>query len=314
MTAAKKKRTGKAAYEVSTHFFTAIVTGNCRWQTQLEGKEIRWGQRMKGRVAKYYLTDGRRHTDSEGYKTSVAFEKYLADCGLQVATDRDFGITALRWAGMKAGIGIIRKNNFFYTDKGSYQYLEAFLIDEPLQYIVENQIRPCAEKCNLCIRSCPTESLEAPYMMCRNTCVSCLTTWDGWDLRTEPLQNKFEKWIYGCDACQDAWPHNRKAWKDTEEFPELEAWSSHFTDTEIVLAEYSWLRSVVQPKLWYIPQGKEWRYKTNALNAMLNNYDPKYLPVIKKVCQDEYCEVRDMAEWVLEEIERKGIGESENGQ
>lgn len=60
--------------------------------------------------------------------------------------------------------------------------------------------------------------------------------------------------------------------------------------------------------------GKEWRYKTNALNAMLNNYDPKYLPVIKKVCQDEYREVRDMAEWVLEEIERKGIGESENGQ
>lgn len=83
---------------------------------------------MKGRVAKYYLTDGRRHTDSEGYKTSVAFEKYLADCGLQVATDRDFGITALRWAGMKAGIGIIRKNNFFYTEKGSYQYLEAFLM------------------------------------------------------------------------------------------------------------------------------------------------------------------------------------------
>lgn len=80
------------------------------------------------------------------------------------------------------------------------------------------------------------------------------------------------------------------------------------------MAEYSWLRSVVQPKLWYIPQGKEWRYKTNAMNAMLNNYDPKYLPVIKKVCQDEYREVRDMAEWVLEEIERKGIGESENGQ
>lgn len=36
---------------------------------------------------------------------------------------------------MKAGIGIIRKNNFFYTKKGSYQYLEAFLIDQPLQSI-----------------------------------------------------------------------------------------------------------------------------------------------------------------------------------
>lgn len=40
MTAAKKKRTGKAAYEVSTHFFTAIVTGSCRWQTQLEEKKL----------------------------------------------------------------------------------------------------------------------------------------------------------------------------------------------------------------------------------------------------------------------------------
>ena len=58
----------------------------------------------------------------------MAFEKYLADCGLQVATDRDFGITALRWAGMKAGIGIIRKNNFFYTEKGSYQILSDRII------------------------------------------------------------------------------------------------------------------------------------------------------------------------------------------
>lgn len=65
---------------------------------------------LQGRIAKYYLTDGRRNTKSQGYKTSVAFEKYLKDCGFQLATDRDFGITALRWAAMQAGIGIIRKN------------------------------------------------------------------------------------------------------------------------------------------------------------------------------------------------------------
>ncbi len=262
---------------------------------------------VQGRVAKYYLTDGRRNVNSQGYQTSAAFEKYLADCGLRVATDRDFGVTALRWAGMMAGIGIIRKNNFFYTEKGSYQYLEAFLIDQPLQYIAENSIRPCAEKCNLCMRACPTGSLEAPYMMCRNTCVSCLTTWDGWDLRAEPLRNKFGKWIYGCDACQDACPYNKNAWRDAEEFPELAAWSSHFTYPEIVLSDYGWLRSVVQPKLWYIPKGKEWRYKTNALNAMLNNYDPEYLPVIQKACHDEYTEVRDMAEWVLDRIKKGNI-------
>ncbi len=164
---------------------------------------------VQDRIAKYYLTDGRRNVNSEGYRASVALEQYLNDCGFQVATERDFGITALRWAGMQAGIGIIRKNNFFYTEKGSYQYLEAFLIDAPLRHVVENQLRSCAETCNLCMKACPTGSLEMPYMMCRNTCVSCLTTWDGWDLRKEPLRDKFGKWIYGCDACQDEYAQVR---------------------------------------------------------------------------------------------------------
>lgn len=162
---------------------------------------------LQGSIAKYYLTDGRRNAASAGYRTSVAFERYLVDCGFQVATDRDFGITALRWAAMQAGIGIVRKNNFFYTEKGSWQYLEAFLIDEPLEYIAAHNIRPCAQTCELCVSACPTKSLKAPYMMCRNTCVSCLTTWDGWDLTKEPLRDKFGKWIYGCDACQDACPY-----------------------------------------------------------------------------------------------------------
>lgn len=152
------------------------------------------------------------------------------------------------------------------------------------------------------MRSGPTGSLEAPYMMCRNTCISCLTTWDGWDLRSEPLQDKFGKWVYGCDACQDACPYNKNAWKDEEEFAGLEEWSRGLTYSKIVLSDYSWLESVLQPKLWYIPKEKVWRYKTNALNAMLNNYEPDYLPAIKKACNDEYAEVRDMEKWVLEEI------------
>jgi len=257
---------------------------------------------LQGRVAKYYLTDGRRDDSSAGYQTSAAFERYLSGRGLRTATDRDFGVTALRWAAMQAGIGIIRKNNFFYTEKGSYQYLEAFLIDEPLEYIAEPGVRPCAPACDLCARACPTKSLEGPYMMCRNTCVSCLTTWDGWDLTQEPLRDKFGKWMYGCDACQDACPYNRKAWTGEEEFPGLEELSRHLTYEEVVRADYGWLETVLQPKLWYIPKGKEWRYKTNALNAMLNNYQPEYYQVIKDACRDEREEVRSMARWVLEQL------------
>lgn len=265
---------------------------------------------VRGHIAKYYLTDGRRNPDSQGYKAGAALEKYLRDSGLHVAFNRDFALTALRWAAMQAGIGIVRKNNFFYTEKGSYQYLEAFLIDEPLQLTAESTLRPCAESCDLCIRACPAHSLEAPYTMNRNTYVSCLTTWDAWDMRTEPRRGEIGPWIFGCDVCQDACPHNTNAWKDTEKFPGLEAWAGQSALEEIVLADYDWLRSAVQPKLWYIPKGKEWRYKTNALNAMRNSGDLRYLPVIRKACGDESPEVREMAQWVLDEIE-KSSGTSE---
>lgn len=259
-------------------------------------------QELRGRIAKYYLTDGRRDKMSQNYQISTAFENYLQKCGFQTKTDRDFGVTSLRWAAMQAGIGIIRKNNFFYTEKGSYQNLEAFLIDEPFEYITESSVSPCPKNCNLCIKACPTGSLDSAYSMCRNTCVSCLTTWDGWDLRNEPLRDKIGNWIFGCDACQDACPHNKNMWKDEELFPGLEELSSHLSYEHIVLASYDWLDSVLQPKLWYIPKGKIWRYKTNALNAMLNNCKEEYLPVIKEACHDKYEEVRVMAKWTLEQL------------
>jgi len=259
-------------------------------------------QNLKDRFAKYYLTDGRRNEASEGYNTSISFENYLREQGFRIAFDRLFGITSLRWAAMKSGIGIIRKNNFLYTEKGSWQYIEAFLIDQPIKYINECNVRPCSEKCGLCIKACPTQSLAEPYMMSRNACVSCLTTWDGWDLTQEPLRNKFGQWVYGCDVCQDVCPYNHNAWTSGEEFPGLKELSNYLSLTQIVEADYEFIERIVQPALWYIPKEKCWRFKTNALNAMLNNYRPEYLTVIQKACYDKEEPVRKMAKWVLEQV------------
>lgn len=263
---------------------------------------------LQGRFAKYYLTDGRKNEISDGYKTSIAFEKYLREQGLQIAFDRDFGITSLRWAAMKAGIGIVRKNNFLYTEKGSWQYLEVFLIDQPLEYINECHIPPCPEKCNRCIKACPTNSLSEPYMMCRNTCVSCLTTWTGWDLRKEPLQNKFGAWVYGCDTCQDCCPYNHNSWKDEQDFPGLSDLSERLSLAQIVKADYEYLQKVIQPVFWYIPFEKCWKFKINALNGMLNNYSSDYRTVIEEACYDKEKSVREMAKWVLEQIKDDSNG------
>lgn len=54
-----------------------------------------------------------------------------------------------------------------------------------------------------------------------------------------------------------------------------------------------------------------WRYKTNALNVMLNDYSPEYLPAIKKACSDEAEPVRKMAAWVLTELKKREAGGTE---
>ena len=257
---------------------------------------------MRGRIARYYLTDGRRQTYSDGYKTSAAFERYLRESGLKIAFDRDFGITGLRWAAQEAGIGLIRKNNFFYTEKGSFQYLEAFLIDQPLEYTETCSLKPCPDQCTLCLKACPTQSLAAPYAMNRTTCISDLTTWGDWDVRKNPARAQFGEWVYGCDACQECCPYNRVVRMETEEYPGLQKLSEKFSMTQIVASDYEQLEQSLQPLLWYIPAEKSWRYKVNALNAMLNHYKPEYRQVIQAACKDEKEPVREMAKWVLEQL------------
>jgi epoxyqueuosine reductase len=99
----------------------------------------------------------------------IAFDAYLLSLNLKIETEREFGITALRWAAYKAGLGTIRKNNFFYTDNGSWVYLEAWLTDAEMELKHENDQKPCPPECNKCIASCPTKSLCEPYTMSRAT-------------------------------------------------------------------------------------------------------------------------------------------------
>ena len=259
-------------------------------------------QNLDGHIAKYYLTDSRHNILSEGYQASVAFENYLRSQGIQLAFKRDFGIVPLRWAAVEAGLGIFRRNNFFYTEKGSWQYLEAFLIDQSLVYKNTHSLRPCADTCTLCAKACPTASLCEPYAMNRNTCISDLTTWSGWDLTEEPHNRAMGAWIYGCDACQDSCPHNNHAWTGEYEIQSLEMLAPDISLIKLIEAEYSWLEQALNPLLWYIPQDKCWRYKVNALNAMRNDWKPEYLPAVIKACQDEKAPVRQMADWVLKQI------------
>lgn len=151
---------------------------------------------LNGRIGKSYIFDSRKDPRSREHRDSVRFEAALTDMGLRHMVKRDYGITAMRWAAACAGIGMVRKNNFFYTANGSWCALEAFLIDRELELKASPTLKKCPDNCGRCMKACPTGALGEPFQMNGVACVSFLTS------RAEcaPGKANYDKcggWIFG---------------------------------------------------------------------------------------------------------------------
>lgn len=254
-----------------------------------------------GTIAKVFCVDSREDPGSEEYQVKKRFEGALDGMGIRHDSQSSFGITCLRWAAAKAGVGIIRKNNFLYTERGSWCIIEAFLIDRELELKATPTIKPCPENCTRCIDSCPTGALSAPFQTNGVHCVTFLLNFD----TCSPGRRLYEKcgtWIYGCDVCQDSCPFNKNAWSEEDEFPGLEELGNQISYEKILAMDYSVMLKLLPAKYWYIQPDDIWKWKCNVLNAMLNSYEAKYLPHIEQALHDTKAEVRSMAQWVLEQV------------
>jgi len=259
-------------------------------------------EHLNGMIGKSYLVDIRKDENSKEFQDSMKFKKYMQDLGLKVEEERGFSIAPVRFAAMKAGLGIVRKNNFFYTENGSWVHLEAWLIDKELEAIEVPKVKACSEKCGLCIKACPSASLSEPYTMNPIACVSCVTTFMGRDMINEKYREQIGKWVYGCDACQDACPMNKNRWEEIEEFPNLQELSEHISLEKILKMDYSFLEEVMQSKFWYIDKSSVWKWKVNAINVMINDYKDQYKEHILYACNDSNLKVREMAEWAIKKL------------
>lgn len=111
------------------------------------------------------------------------------------------------WAAA-AGVGWIGKNTLvMHEDVGSFFFLGEIVTTLDLQ-----PSEPVTDRCGACTRcldACPTDALIAPYQMDARRCISYLTIEHraGIDADLQPLMGD---WIFGCDACQDVCPHNRR--------------------------------------------------------------------------------------------------------
>lgn len=263
-------------------------------------------EQMQGVIGKAYLFDSRIDERAKEHQASLKFEAAMQKMGLKTATNRKFGITAVRWAAVKAGLGIARRNNFFYTESGSWVRLEAWLIDKELEWIETPTVTECPEHCNLCVKSCPTASLSEPYTMNPLSCISFLTTFGGRDLPQGKYNAQMGRWIYGCDVCQDVCPMNRNRWNETEEFPRLDELSQYISPEKILEMDYDFLAQVLQSKFFYITKEDIWKWKVNAINAMVNEYKEQYRESIYDACNDSQAKVKEMAQWAIKNLNLQG--------
>lgn len=257
---------------------------------------------VRGHIAKAYLFDVRCDAGSEEFQNSQAMEHFMEGLGLKIATNRKFGVVGLRWAALQAGLGIIRRNNFFYTQAGSWMHLEAWLTDEEMELTETSDARPCPEGCNRCVNACPTRSLSAPYTMLPNTCVSFMTTFGGRNLPQEPLRKTFGSCIYGCDICQDVCPMNKGKWQEKENFPGLAELAPALTPENILQMQDDFYREKVQTKFFYLSPDELWKWKINVLSFMRNNYQEKYKHAILTACESDNEKIREMAQIIISEL------------
>lgn len=213
-------------------------------------RKYRYPKELQRKFAKAFLLS--RESDPDLRREKRGFTEWLTERGIRW-TDRDeelrMSFTGYRYAAAMAGLGIVRKNNFFYDENGSYTTLDAYAIDAECRLYQHKEFHPCAEKCHFCQDACPTHALKGPRMMNPLRCVSFCTTFGNGRYPDDVTDEQLGTWTIGCDACQDACPYNRgKNWDDGEPYPHLDEYVPHFDLPHLVNASDEEIAKYIVPK------------------------------------------------------------------
>ena len=258
---------------------------------------------LQNKYAKKYLFDGRIDKRSDEYIAHHAVLAYLESMNIKAASEPRFGITALRYAAATAGLGVLRNNNFLYSERGSYVALSAWLIDKELSLKKTYSSPACPENCNKCISACPTNALSAPYCTSLLDCVSFKNSMASkhrfFRVPSQRISALMGSNIFGCDICQDVCPMNRGKWIGEKDFPGLEELTPSMSSKAIMLMDYAEIEQKFAQKFWYIEKSHLWKWKINALTVLANSGDEEALEYIRIGLSDSSALVRRFAKKLL---------------
>ena len=207
----------------------------------------------------------------------------------------DTGPVIERVIAQYAGIGWVGKNTCLLSQKlGSWLFLGVILTSFELIPDLPSPDR-CGS-CTRCLDACPTNAFISPYQLDATRCISYLTIEKRGSI-PEELREGIGRQVYGCDICQDVCPWNRRAPLTT--VPEFSP------RPQLVNPELEWLAGLTLEEFREVFRGspiKRARYRglrRNVAVAMGNSGDPRFLPALRRLAEDEDPTVAEHARWAL---------------
>jgi len=233
----------------------------------------------------------------------------LATGNLRFRSYVDTGPLIERVYAKYAGIGWIGKNTCIINQQlGSWLFLGVILtsLDFTKNDLTDNELMadlPAPDRCGTCTRcitACPTQAIVAPGELDARLCISYLTIEKRGEIPNE-LRAGIGRHVFGCDICQDVCPWNRKA--PATSAPEFEPREG------LVNPALDWLAEMQPEEFREVFRGSPVRrtklsgLRRNAVIAMGNSGDRKFVPTLKKLCQVSDAVVAEHARWALASLD-----------
>ncbi|HEX4487954.1 MAG TPA: tRNA epoxyqueuosine(34) reductase QueG [Terriglobales bacterium] len=197
-----------------------------------------------------------------------------------------------------SGVGWVGKNTCIINQKmGSWLFLGVILTS--LELTADLPAPDRCGTCTRCIDACPTDALIGPYQLDSNLCIAYLTI-EKRGAIPEEMREGMGRHVYGCDICQDVCPWNKKA--PVTEASEFQARDGLFNPALEWLVEMSpdEFRRVFRGSP--IKRTKLSGLKRNALIAMGNSRDERFVPTVEKLLADEDAVIAETAQWALQQL------------
>jgi epoxyqueuosine reductase len=224
--------------------------------------------------------------------------------GLHFRSYVDTGPLIERVYAKYAGVGWIGKNTCIINQQlGSWLFLGVILTSLDFRKDELAADLPAPDRCGTCTRciaACPTQAIIAPGVLDARLCISYLTIEKRGEI-PEALRSGMGRHVFGCDICQDVCPWNRKA--PVTSAAEFEAREG------LVNPALDWLAEMQAEEFRDAFRGSPVRraklsgLRRNAVIAMGNSGDQKFVPTLKKLSEDSDSVVAGHARWAAAKLE-----------